>query len=212
MHGRRAVAALGGLLALGAIAYAGSADTFKISERGAEATFVSVDPTTGVETTVIVFSASRSVLDPPQKRGPVNEAVTFIQVIQEAPNGDPLFIASYGGSEITPVFTTQGREITSARLAGTVTLDVTTPETTSATAVLDLTFQSTGTAVHETDTNTLVIPGGFVESSRINGFHSVATATGTLTIDGTTYPLSATDAELQRNNSGFVTVVPGATF
>jgi hypothetical protein len=210
MHARKTVAALGGLLALGAIAYAQSADTFKVTELGAEAKFVSVDTGTGVETTVVVFSASRSVLDPPQKRGPVSEPVTIIEVRQESAGGDLLFLASYAGTDIAPVFTTQGRDVATAQVAGTATLLVTDPATTLATATLDLTFDATGAAARETDTDTLVIPGGSVVRSRIVGFHRQATATGTLTIDGITYQLSSTDAELQRNNTGLITVSPGA--
>jgi hypothetical protein len=190
------------------------ADTVRVSDLSAEARFVSVDPETGIETFVFVATSFRTVLDSPQPGGPDLQPDTIIQVIQEAPDIGLIFSGSYGGSEIVPVFTTHGRDVISAHIEGTIRLEIATPDTIAAMATFDFTFQAAGPTVHEVVTDTGVIPGGFVGSGHINSFHRDATATGTLTIEDILNPLppqlSTTEAELQQNNSGSVTLLPGA--
>lgn len=210
MQIRKTVAALAGTLALAAIAYAQTNDRLKVTEKGAEAKFVLVDPTTGVQTVVVVFSSSRTILDPPQQRGPLNQPFTSLQVTQQTADGTFVFTGTYTGTGLVPSFTGKSNDITGATLAGEFLMDVETQTSTLVPASINLSWTATGPDTQEIDTNTLVIPGGSVTSSQIRGLHRTASATGTLTIDGVTYQLSTVDAELQKNNTGELTVSLGS--
>jgi hypothetical protein len=76
------------------------------------------------------------------------------------------------------------------------------------TVTLDLSFEATGRPARRVDNDQAILPDGSVLASHVAGFHAPATATGTLTLDGTTYQLAADDADLFWESDGSVSVFP----
>jgi hypothetical protein len=183
------------------------AETARVSTESAEAKFFSVDPETGIQTFVAVYAALS---------GPNDEPHAIVEVSQTNASGFLIFSGSYADDDIVPEFTMKGPHVISAHLAGTVRMDVQTPETLSTTATFDFTFQAAGPTVHDVTTDQQVIPGESVQVFQDNSFRREATATGTLTIEEGAAPgpaqYSTANAELLWSSANDIQldVLPGA--
>ena len=109
------------------------AETVRTSAESGEARFISVDPETGIETFVVVYAELSGKNDQPH---------VIIDVTQTNASGFLIFSGSYADDDIVPEFTMNGPHVTSVHLAGTVRMEVATPETVATTATFDFTFQA----------------------------------------------------------------------
>lgn len=182
------------------------AETVRVSAESAEARFISVDPETGIQTFLVVYAELRGKDDQPH---------VIIDVIQANADGFLIFSGNYAEIDgIVPEFTMKGPHVTSVHLAGTVRMEVATPETVATTATFDFTFQAAGPVVHDVATDHFVFPGELVQVGQVNNFQRPATATGTLTIEEGAAPgpaqYSTAVAELNWFTATGVEVLPHA--
>lgn len=183
---------------------------FRFAREGAEAVFYPAGPDADVVTGIFIVFSSEAIHSPPQRGGPQAEPFFTLLVSQLTQDVVTFHGVASTGDEIpedlVQTFTFRGPR-TSAEISGTVQVfDEHTLQ--MHTVTLDLSFHATGRAARGVDNDQVVLPDGSVIASHVAGFHAPAAATGTLTLDGTTYRLAADDADLFWESAGAVSVLP----
>jgi hypothetical protein len=193
-----------------------TATTLHISGTGATAFFLFEDPGTGTETAVFLALTETSLHAPPQRGGPETEQQVVLSLTQLNPEtaevlivGDalwPLREGTPGEGRVDLELPSRGPGGFSAEVEGTLPLFNEASGDAWIAIDFDFSFEASGRAVREVFNERLVSPGDQVLVSNVRGFHAPATATGTLTFLGNTYPLATTNAEIFWDSTGIVTV------